>query len=62
MSVKRRDLVRYLEENGFHVIREGGNHTIYSNGIKVIPVKRHRYVDRITANEICKQAGLTPKF
>jgi mRNA interferase HicA len=62
MSVSRRDLVRYLEENRFRVIREGGKHTIYSNGIKVIPVKRHRQFDRITANEICKQAGLTPKF
>lgn len=62
MSVSRRDLVRYLEENRFRVIREEGNHTIYSNGIKIIPVKRHRQFDRITANEICKQAELTPKF
>jgi mRNA interferase HicA len=62
MSVSRRDLVRYLEENHFRVIREGGKDTIYSNGIKFIPVKRHRQFDRITANEICKQAGLTQKY
>ena len=62
MSVKRRDLVRYLEKNGFELLREGGNHSIYTNGIKVIPVKRHTRLDRITANEICKQAGLRPKF
>jgi len=62
MSVQRRELVKYLEENEFRVIREGGNHTIYSNGFKVIPVKRHRQFDRITANEICKQAGLDPRF
>ena len=62
MSVKLRDLVQYLEKNGFRVVREGGNHAIYSNGIKIIPVKRHRQFDRITANEICKQAGLNPKF
>jgi len=62
MSVKRRDLVRYLEENGFDLLREGGNHSIYTNGVKVIPVKRHTRLDRITANEICKQAGLRPKF
>jgi mRNA interferase HicA len=59
MSVKRRDLVQYLEENGF---REGANHAIYTNGQKTIPVKRHRQFDRITANEICKQAGLSPRF
>jgi predicted RNA binding protein YcfA (HicA-like mRNA interferase family) len=28
MSVKRRDLIRYLEENGFSLLREGGNHSI----------------------------------
>ena len=62
MSVQRRELVKYLEENEFRIIREGGNHTIYLNGFKVIPVKRHRQFDRITANEICKQAGLDPRF
>ena len=59
MSVKRRDLVRILELNGFYLLREGGNHSIYTNGLKVIPVKRHRVFDRITANTLCKQAGMT---
>ena len=58
MSVKRVDLVRHLEEYGFTLLREGGKHSIYTNGVKVIPVKRHRVFDRITANEICKQAGI----
>ncbi len=62
MSIKRRDLIRYLENNGFQLLREGGNHSIYTNGARVLPVKRHRMLDRITANELCKQAGLEPKF
>ncbi len=62
MSVKRRELIRYLEKNGFSLLREGGNHSIYSNGHKAIPVKRHAVLDRITANSLCKQAGLPPKF
>lgn len=62
MSVKRRELVKYLKENGFVLLREGGNHSIYTNGEKTVPVKRHRMIDRITANEICKQAGLDPKY
>ena len=62
MSVKRIDLVRYFEEHGFYLLREGANHYIYTNGTKVIPIKRHRQFDRITANELCKQAGLAPKF
>jgi predicted RNA binding protein YcfA (HicA-like mRNA interferase family) len=62
VSIKRSDLVKYLKENGFYLLREGKKHSIYSNGVKIIPVKRHRILDRITANEICKQAGLKPKF
>ncbi len=41
---------------------EGGNYSIYTKAKKVVPVKRHRQLDRITANELCKQAGLDPKF
>jgi predicted RNA binding protein YcfA (HicA-like mRNA interferase family) len=62
MSVKRRDLVRYLEDNGFILLREGKSHSIYTNNQKTIPVKRHKSLDRITANELCKQAGLKPKY
>jgi len=62
MSVKRRDLIRHLEEHGFYLLREGANHSIYTNNLKTIPVKRHKLMDRITGNEICKQAGLSPKF
>ena len=62
MSVKRRDLVRYLEENGFVLLREGKSHSMYTNDKKTIPVKRHNTLDRITANELCKQAGLKPRF
>lgn len=62
MSVKRSDLVKYFESNGFYLLREGGNHSIYTNETKTIPIKRHRTIDRITANTICKQAGINPKF
>lgn len=62
MPVKRRDLIKYLGENGFYLLREGKKHSIYTNNEKTIPVKRHRMIDRITANELCKQAGLKPKF
>jgi predicted RNA binding protein YcfA (HicA-like mRNA interferase family) len=47
VSVKRRDLVRYLEKSGFYLLREGANHLIYTHGKKVIPVKRHKQFDRI---------------
>lgn len=62
MSVKRRDLIKYFEQNKFHLLREGKKHSIYTNEIKIIPIKRHNLFDRITANELCKQAGIKPKF
>jgi predicted RNA binding protein YcfA (HicA-like mRNA interferase family) len=62
VSVKRRDLIKYLEENGFYLLREGKKHSIYTNDERTFPVKRHHTIDRITANEVCKQAGLNPKF
>ncbi|MFO7496524.1 MAG: type II toxin-antitoxin system HicA family toxin [Desulfobacterales bacterium] len=62
MSSARRDGIGCLEENGFYLLREGGKHAIYTNGTNVIPVKRHKQFDRITANEICKQAGLATRF
>ena len=60
--MKRLDLIKYFVENGFYLLREGTNHSIYTNIVKTIPIKRHRSLDRITANELCKQAGLKPKF
>lgn len=37
MSVKRRDLIKYFEEGGFYLLREGGKHSIYTNGEKTVP-------------------------
>ena len=63
MSVNRRDLVRHLEQYELFLQREGGNHSIYSNGRgKMVPVKRHATFDRITANALCKQAGIPAIF
>ncbi|KJR40035.1 YcfA family protein [Candidatus Magnetoovum chiemensis] len=58
MSVKRQDLVKYMEDNSYYLLREGKRHSIYTNNVKTIPIKRHIKFDRITANELCKQAGL----
>jgi len=56
MSVKRRELIQYLEQSGFRLLREGGNHSIYAKEHMTVPVKRHKQLERITANEICKLA------
>ncbi len=28
MSVKQKDLIKYFEDNGFYLLREGGKHSI----------------------------------
>ena len=30
--MKRADLIKKLENNGWYFLREGGNHTIYTDG------------------------------
>lgn len=62
MSVKRQVLIRHFQNHGFILLREGGKHSIYTNGTIVIPIKRHRTIDRITANKLCRQAGIQPVF
>ena len=34
MSVKRVDLIRYLEKHGFYFLREGGKHTIDATAVQ----------------------------
>jgi predicted RNA binding protein YcfA (HicA-like mRNA interferase family) len=38
MPVKRRDLIKHLEESGFYLLREGRKHSVYSNGEKKMPI------------------------
>jgi predicted RNA binding protein YcfA (HicA-like mRNA interferase family) len=63
MSISRRELIRHFEKNGFYLRREGGRHSIYTNGAgKNIPIKRHVSIERIVANALCKQAGIEQIF
>jgi hypothetical protein len=61
-SLSKCQSLTYFERNSFYLLREGKKHSIYTNGEKTVPIKRHRTIDRITANELCKQAGLMPEF
>ena len=59
--MKRRDIIKKLEDSGFMLDRHGGNHDIYYNQEtkKRIPVGRHKEIDDILAKEIFKEAGLS---
>jgi len=58
--MKRRDIIKRLEQNGFVFKRYGSNHDIYWNPEtkRTVPVERHKEIDEILAKEIFKEAGL----
>jgi predicted RNA binding protein YcfA (HicA-like mRNA interferase family) len=55
--VKRRDLIKLFEKNGWWFDREGGNHTIYTNGIDREPISRQTEIDEVLAKRIIKRRG-----
>lgn len=56
--MKYRDLIRLLEKNGFVYVRNGGNHDIYSNGVKTEAVPRHNEINERLAKAIIKRNDL----
>ena len=54
--MKRRELLRHLEENGCRELREGSRHTIYVNPRtkKASTVPRHNETNDILARKICR--------
>ena len=59
--MKRRDLLRYLEQHGCECLLEGGSHTIYVNRQeqKISTIPRHREIDEMLARKICKDLGVS---
>lgn len=49
--MKRRDLIRHLEDHGCQLLREGGNHTIYVNRATK---KTSNEINNELAKKICK--------
>jgi len=60
--VKRRDLVRHLEENGCELLREGSRHSVYVNrrARKASAVPRHREINEDLARKICRDLEAPP--
>jgi predicted RNA binding protein YcfA (HicA-like mRNA interferase family) len=56
--MKRKDLIKKLENNGWWKIREGTNHDIYTNGKKSEPIPRHNKINELLAKAIIKRQGL----
>lgn len=58
MPLKRRDLIRLLEKNGWYLLRSGANHDIYTNGEKSEPIPRHSELKELLAKSIIRRNGL----
>ncbi len=56
--MKRKDLIKILEQNGWWKLREGSNHDIYTNGNKSEPIPRHNEINELLAKAIIKRQGL----
>ena len=56
--MKRRDLVKLLERNGWRCIRKGGNHDVFAKDDKMEPVPRHREIPEALAQAIIRRQGL----
>ena len=56
--MKRRDLIKLFEKNGWWLEREGGKHTIYTNGNDSEQIPRHKEINEITSKDIIRRWGL----
>ncbi len=57
--MKRRDLIKKLESNGYRLDRDDGNHSIYEkDGCRPVQVPRHREINENTARAILKAVGI----
>lgn len=54
---KRRDVVRFLESHGFWSLG-GTRHEKFTNGTRIVLVKRHREIEDEVFARIKKEAGL----
>lgn len=56
--MKKRDLVKLLEKNGWYLKRNGANHDLYTNGKQIEPIPRHSEINEKLAQAIIKKLGL----
>lgn len=56
--MKRRDLIKLLEKNGWVYKRSGGNHDVYAKGKEREAVERHREIPEGLAQAIIRRRGL----
>jgi predicted RNA binding protein YcfA (HicA-like mRNA interferase family) len=58
--MKRLDLIRHLETNGWVLLRDKGKHSVYVNSAngRTSAVPRHREINDYLARKICQDLGI----
>jgi len=56
--MKRRDLIKLLEKNGWWLLRNGASHDIYTNGKRSEPIPRHTEIKEQLSKSIIRKHGL----
>ncbi len=56
--MKNKELLELLERNGWYLKRNGNNHDIYTNGVDIEPIPRHREIKENLAKAIVKRRNL----
>ncbi len=56
--MKQRDLLKLFYSNGWWLLREGGNHTIITNGREVESIPRHKEVSEKLAKALIRRRNL----
>lgn len=56
--MKRRVLIKKLEDSGWYLLRNGSNHDVYTDGVHKEEVPRHREINEYLARAIIKKWNL----
>lgn len=58
--MKRRELEKKLTKSGWWFLREGGNHSVWTNGSMTEAIPRHSEINERLARKIAKRAKKNP--
>ena len=56
--MKRKDLIKLFGRNGWYLEREGGSHTVYTNGRESEAIPRHTEINERLAKALIKKRNL----
>ncbi len=56
-GVNHLDAIKALQKAGFRIVRQG-NHTVMSDGVRIVTIPRHNPINAFTMGGIARDAGL----